>query len=80
MPRIGRSYFMNKCTLSDFMQTLSPWLSNDYLRKVCLDDKGHILLLFRDGVQDVYHIEDCTEAQLEDMLEDLKGKGIQVEE
>ncbi len=71
---------MNKCSLSDFMQTLSPWLSNDYLRKVYLDDKGHILLLFRDGVQDVYHIEDCTDEQLREMLEDLKKKGISVED
>jgi hypothetical protein len=62
------------------MQTLTPWLSSDYLRKIYLDDKGHFILLFTDGVKDVYHIEDCTEAQLKAVLEDLKKKGISVEE
>jgi len=68
------------CSLSDFMQTLTPWLSTDYVRKVYLDDKGHLMLLFTDGVKDVYHIDDCTEAQLRVVLDDLKKKGISVEE
>lgn len=71
---------MKTCSLSDFMQTLTPWLSSDYVRKVYLDDKDHLMLLFRDGVKDIYHIDDCTKVQLKTLLEDLKKKGISVEE
>ncbi len=71
---------MRKCSLTDFMEIITPWLSNEYLKRVYKDEKGHLLLLFRDGVKDVYQIEDCTEEQLRDVLEDIKEKGIQVEE
>ena len=62
------------------MEIITPWLSKEYIRRVYKDDKGHILLLFRDGVKDVYQIEDCTDAQLKETLEDLKKRGIQVED
>jgi hypothetical protein len=62
------------------MEVITPWLSNEFLKRVYKDEKGHLLLLFRDGVKDVYQIEDCTEEQLRDVLEDIKEKGIQVEE
>ena len=71
---------MRTCSLTDFMEIITPWLSNEYLKRVYKDEKGHLLLLFRDGVKDVYQIEDCTEEQLRDVLEDIKEKGIQVEE
>ncbi len=71
---------MKTCSLSDFTEILTPWLSSDYVRKVYVDDKDHLMLLFRDGVKDVYHIEDCTNVQLRALLEDLKKKGISVEE
>ena len=62
------------------MEVITPWLSNEYLKRVYKNEKGHLLLLFRDGVKDVYQIEDCTEEQLRDVLEEIKEKGIQVEE
>ena len=62
------------------MEIITPWLSSEYLRRVYKDDKGHILLEFRDGVKDVYQIEDCTEEQLTEVLEGFKEKGIRVEE
>ncbi|MHC4139293.1 MAG: hypothetical protein ACYSR1_05480 [Planctomycetota bacterium] len=71
---------MRTCSLADFMEVITPWLSNEFLKRVYKDEKGHLLLLFRDGVKDVYQIEDCTEEQLRDVLEDIKEKGIQVEE
>ena len=68
---------MKTCSLTDFMEIITPWLSNEYLDKVYKDDKGHLLLEFRDGVKDVYQIEDCTEKQT---LEGIREKGIQVED
>ncbi len=71
---------MKTCSLNDFMEIITPWLSSEYLKSVYKDDKDHLLLLFRDGVKDVYQIEDCTEEQLREVLEHFKGNGIQVEE
>jgi predicted glycosyltransferase len=70
---------MKTCNLSDFMKALTPWLDDDYIRKACLDDNGHFVLLFTDGVKNVYHIEDCEKSQLNKILEDLKEKGISVQ-
>ena len=70
---------MKTCNLSDFMQALTPWLDDDYIRKAYLDENGHFVLLFTDGVKNVYHIEDCEKSQLEEILEDLKKKGVPVE-
>ena len=70
---------MKTCNLSDFMNALTPWLDDDYIRKAYLDDNGCFVLLFTDGVKNVYHITDCEKSQLNDILEDLKKKGIFVE-
>jgi len=70
---------MKTCKLSDFMNALTPWLDDDYIRKAYLDDNGYFVLLFTDGVKNVYHITDCEKIQLNDVLEDLKKKGIPVE-
>ena len=71
---------METCNLSDFMKSLTPWLSSDYLHKAYLDNKGQVILLFKDGVRNVYRIDDCTETQIKAVLEDLKKKGVTVEE
>ncbi|MFC1815779.1 hypothetical protein ACFL0M_07510 [Thermodesulfobacteriota bacterium] len=70
---------MKTCNLFDFMQALTPWLNDDYIRKVYMDDNGHFVLLFRDGVKNVYQIEDCAKSQLKAILEDLENKGVAVE-
>ena len=70
---------MKTCHLSDFMKALTPWLDDDYIRKAYVDDNGHFVLLFTDGVKNVFHIEDCETSQLKAILEDLKKKGIPVE-
>jgi predicted glycosyltransferase len=70
---------MKTCSLSDFMKAMTPWLDDDYIRKACLDKNGHFVLLFTDGVKNVYNIEDCEKSQLKEILEDLKKKGVPVE-
>jgi hypothetical protein len=77
LPEEGET-FMKACSLNDFMQELAPWLSGDYIREVYLDENGHVVLLFLDGVRNAYHIDDCTELQVKLMLEDLKKKGVPV--
>ena len=42
--------------------------------------KGNFVLLFLDGFRNVYQIDDCTKDQLKTILEDLKSKGIIVQE
>jgi len=61
---------MKTCNLSDFMKALTPWLDDDYIRKAYVDDNGHFVLLFTDGVDN---------SRLKAILEDLKKKGISVE-
>ena len=67
---------MKTCNLSDFMSSLTPWLNDDYIRKAYSDDKGHFVLLFTDGIKNVYRIEDCSKSQLEAIIEVLKNKGV----
>jgi hypothetical protein len=68
------------CSLNDFMEEIKPWLDKDHIRGANLDDKGHFVLHFRDGMKNVYHIDDCNEAQIKKVLNDLKNKGIPVTE
>lgn len=71
---------MKSCSLNDFMQEINPWLDKDYIREAHLDDKGHFVLMFVDGMKNVYYIDDCNEAQIKKVLRDLKGRGITVKE
>jgi hypothetical protein len=61
------------------MKALTPWLDDDYIRRAYVDNNGHFVLLFTDGVKNVYHIEDCEKSQLKAILEDLEKKGIAIE-
>ena len=70
---------MNTCTFSDFIQTLKPWLNDDYIRKASFDGDGSCRLFFVDGGQKVFQIDDCTEAQLKDIFEVMKKNGVEVE-
>ena len=42
---------MKTCNLSDFMKSLNPWLDDEYIRGAYLDDNGHFVLLFTDGLK-----------------------------
>ena len=70
---------MKTCNLSDFMKALTPWLDDDYIRKAYVDDNGHFVLLFTDGVKNVYNIEGCEKSQLKAILEDLEKNGVAIE-
>jgi hypothetical protein len=61
------------------MKALTPWLDDKYIVKAYLDDNGHFVVLFTDGVRNVYNIEDCEAAQLKSVLEDLRDKGVSVD-
>ena len=69
---------MNTCTFIDFMQTLTPWLNDDYIHTARFDDKGNFTLMFVDGGQKVYQVDDCTASQLKEAAELLKKNGVSV--
>ena len=69
---------MNTCSFTDFMQALTPWLNSDYVRQAHLDDNGKFVLVFVDGGQKVYHVDDCTKAQLKDTIELMAKNGVTV--
>jgi hypothetical protein len=71
---------MKTCSLNDFMEEIKPWLDKDYIREAHLDDKGHFVLQFMDGMKNVYHIDDCNKEQIKGVLKDLKSRGIPVKE
>ena len=69
---------MSTCTFIDFMQTLKPWLNDDYIHTARVDDKGNFALMFVDGGQKIYQIDDCTAEQLKDAVALLKENGVSV--
>jgi hypothetical protein len=69
---------MNTCIFIDFMQALKPWLNEDYIQQARFDDKGNFTLMFVDGGQKVYHVDDCTAAKLKDVVELMKKNGVVV--
>ncbi len=69
---------MDTCTFIDFMQTLKPWLNGDYIKQARFDDKGNFRLIFVDGGQKAYHVDDCSAAQLKDAVELMKENGVPV--
>ena len=71
---------MKTCSLNDFMGELSPWLDKEHIRSVVLDKNGHVVVYFLDGMKNVYDIDDCQWDQIKNVLDDLKKKGIKVEE
>jgi len=69
---------MKNCSLNDFMTSLKPWLTGNYIRKAYINEKGDFVLHFMDNVTDVYHIDDCDDMQMRNILSDLKKKGVAV--
>ena len=69
---------MKTCSLNDFMEEIKPWLDKDHIREAHLDNNGHFILHFLDGMKNVYYIDDCNEAQVKEVLKDLKKQGITV--
>lgn len=71
---------MKTCMLTDFLESLKPWLSKDYIQMAYLNENDHLVILFKDNVQNVYNINDCSKMQLKNILDDLKSKGIVVQD
>lgn len=71
---------MKTCMLTDFLESLKPWLSKDYIQMAYLNENDHLVILFKDNVQNVYNINDCSKTQLKNILADLKSKGIVVQD
>lgn len=67
---------MESCQFNDFLKVLEPWLDRDYIRKVSLTGKDHMVLFFTDGGQKAYRIDDCTKDQLKEILDDIENRGI----
>ena len=47
---------METCSLNDFLEELNPWLDKDYIKEVHVDDKGHSILYFRDGMKNAHGV------------------------
>jgi hypothetical protein len=60
------------------MQALKPWLNDDYIRQAYFDSKGNFTLMFVDGGQKTYHVDDCTAEQVKDTVEIMEKSGIQI--
>ncbi|MDH3329133.1 MAG: hypothetical protein OEM01_07875 [Desulfobulbaceae bacterium] len=71
---------MKSCSLEHFMESLEPWLDNNYIRSVNLDRKGRITFFFIDGVSDTYEITDCDVSHIKRVCKDLSTRGIPVRE
>lgn len=69
---------MNKCKFIDFMQVIEPWLNDDYIHQARLDAERTLTLMFVDGGYKTYEIDDCSLEELEQTIEHLQKKGIQV--
>lgn len=67
---------MQTCSLDDFLTEMQPWLDKDHLRKAHLDEHGHFVLYFQDGMKKIYNIDDCTRDHVEQILQDLAKQGI----
>jgi hypothetical protein len=60
------------------MEALKPWLNSEYLRGAHVDDSVRCTLLFVDGGQKVFQIDDCTAGQLKELAVFLKDNGVQI--
>ncbi len=67
---------MKTCSLNDFMEEIKPWLDSFHIREAHIDDKGRFVLMFKDGMKNVYHIDDCNREQVDAVLKDLAKQGI----
>lgn len=69
---------MNTCTFIDFMQSIRPWLNDSYIQRACFNGNGNFTIMFVDGGQKAYQIDECSEKQLEDFFELMKENGVQI--
>jgi len=71
---------MKQCSLDLFTESLRPWLDNNYIRSVSVDQKGRITFFFMDGIEDTYEVTDCDRSQIKKICKELSERGIPVKE
>ena len=69
---------MKQCSLNHFTESLRPWLDNNYIRSVVIDQKGNVTFTFMDGIKDSYQITDCDKAHVQKVCRELSARGIPV--
>ncbi|MBS3755485.1 MAG: hypothetical protein KGY56_07280 [Desulfobacterales bacterium] len=67
---------MKTCSMTQFLEAVEPWLSAEYIRKGYVNENGDLVLMFNDGVNNVYRITDCTRDQLNSVIEKIRNYGI----
>ena len=70
---------METCNFTHFMKVFEPWLNRDYIRKVYLDADGNLRLIFVDGGEKMFRIDDCRRHQLDDIFKQLNTKNVPIE-
>lgn len=68
------------CSFADFMQSLKPWLNDHFVTKAFVTEKSQLRLMFADGGESTYRIDDCTGTQIKDVIEVMRRNNIIVEE
>jgi len=69
---------MDKCNFIDFLETLKPWINDNYIRQAHLNAEGTFTLKFVDGGCKIYQIDDCSSEQVENTIEHMKKNGVTV--
>jgi hypothetical protein len=62
------------------MQTIKPWLNDDYIKRAFWDEKGNFRIGFIDGGENIYQVDNCTKEQLREVIQMLKKNGVPVSE
>ena len=70
---------METCKIKAFLAVLEPWLDDEYIRKVFLTQKEHLVFFLSDGGQKDDNINDCSKDQLKEILSNIRQKGIPIE-
>lgn len=70
---------MKQCSLHDFIAEMRPWLDSNYINLAMVQSSSQFALYFNDGTRNVYRIDDCNREQINDILSQLKERGIRTE-
>ena len=69
---------MKHCSLDQFIESLRPWVDNNYIRSVAIDQKGNVTFTFMDGIKDSYHVSGCDQNYMLKICRELSARGIPV--
>ena len=69
----------NGCSVFSWIRLITVRTVIDYIRKAGLDDAGNFRLQLMDGGTKNYRVDDCSEAQIKNVIEMLQKRGVPVE-